>query len=158
MSVVKENGKSTFMLHDTAAIDKLLHLYMFTSPTTKVFLDSSKIQMWSCWKNFTGCKRRDDFKNFRFKVLHVAWSEPQRKRGEQVVHQWSTHSVKYWFSEVLIQWSYHSVKYSFSEVLIQLSTDSVKYPFSEILNQWSNQSVKYSFSEVLIQSSSRLHE
>ena len=40
-----------------------------------------------------------DFKVFRFKVLHFAWSEAQRRRGA------STHSVKYSFSEVLIQLS-----------------------------------------------------
>ena len=43
------------------------------------------------------------FKLFRSKVLHVAWSEPQRKRGVQVLIQLSTHSVKYPFSEVLFQ-------------------------------------------------------
>ena len=42
-----------------------------------------------------------DFKVLRFKVLHFAGSEPHRKR--EVLIQWSTHSVKYSFSEVLIQ-------------------------------------------------------
>ena len=28
-----------------------------------------------------------DFEVFRFEVLHVAWSEPQRKRGGQVLIQ-----------------------------------------------------------------------
>ena len=60
-----------------------------------------------------------DFKVFfsRFKVLHVAWSEPQTKR--EVLIQLSSHSVKFLFSEVLTQLSTHSVKYSLSEVQIQ---------------------------------------
>ena len=37
-------------------------------------------RMWNCLKNFTGCDRREMSNSFRFKVLHVAWLEPQRKR------------------------------------------------------------------------------
>ena len=33
-------------------------------------------------KNFTGCEMREMSDDFRFKVLHVAWPETQRKRGE----------------------------------------------------------------------------
>ena len=35
-----------------------------------------------------------DFKVFRYKVLHVAWSDRQRKRGGQVLILRSTHSDK----------------------------------------------------------------
>ena len=31
-------------------------------------------------KKFTGCERREMPNGFRFKVMHVAWPEPQRKR------------------------------------------------------------------------------
>ena len=90
-----------------------------------------------------------DFKVFRFKLLHVVGSEPQRKR--QVLIHWSIHSVTYSFSDVLIQWSTYSVKYSFSEVLIHWSTHSVKYSISEVFVHWSTHSVKCSFSDLVIQ-------
>ena len=75
-------------------------------------------------ENFTGCERRVISNIFRFKVLHVAWSEPQRKREGQllILIQWSTHSVKHLFNELLIQWSTHSVKLLLSIVLIQLNS------------------------------------
>ena len=39
-------------------------------------------------KNFTGYEREELSNEFRFKVLHAGWPEPQRKRGRGWQRAW----------------------------------------------------------------------
>ena len=144
-----EKNSSSFPVNLVEELEKKIYITQTDGHHTDFSLYVNCIvtsKLWSQLKNFTGCERQVISKSFfyRFNVLHVAGSEPQRKR--EVLVQWSTHLMKYTLSEVVIKWSTHSVKYSFSEILIQWTTHSVNYSFSQLLIQWSTHSVKYSFS------------
>ena len=58
-------------------------LYLLNASEDRMigFRKISVNKVWSYWKKFTRCERREISNGFRLKLLHGAWPEPQRKHG-----------------------------------------------------------------------------